>query len=539
MILDAQTDDRGPLARAGGFDVCIIGAGPAGITLARRLAAAGASVALMEAGGLELEADAQDLYAGDSVGQEYLALDTSRLRVFGGTSGHWGGMCRPLDALDFRPRPWVPMSGWPIGPEALAPHAAAVTEILELSYPVKCRWGDPTRVPNPDPAFDDPTGFPDIPLEQARPRFRRISFRYSPPVRFGEKYRAEIAAAPHVVCALHANLVELQLAGEDGATGEVVQVRRALFRAHPEDPGFAVEARLFALCAGGIENARLLLAACPARPEGLGNRHDLVGRCFADHPTFTVADVLYAGPTAPGIRFFAPTESFLTEEGLLNIGLRLYVDPLPPIPHFAGALERSLVCEADFLRALSTRVLGHPPDCARGGLGAWAEQHRHPPLPVGRIEIAAEQAPDPASRVRLGEERDAFGMPRVVLDWRLGALKAHTIRQASLALAVHLAETGTGRARLRDWLLHDGPQYPGPGTDDVGGPHHMGTTRMAADPRQGVVDAQARVHGVGNLYVGGSSVFPTGGHANPTYTIVGLALRLGDHLAAMLGMARG
>ena len=100
MIVDAA---RERAAFAEPVDVCVIGAGPAGITLARALAAAGASVALMEAGGLEISAESQDAYVGTTVGLDYFPLDTCRLRYFGGTSGHWGGMCRNLDAYDFEP----------------------------------------------------------------------------------------------------------------------------------------------------------------------------------------------------------------------------------------------------------------------------------------------------------------------------------------------------------------------------------------------------------------------------------------------------
>ena len=528
MIVDTA---RERAAFADAVDVCVIGAGPAGITLARALAAGGASVALMEAGGLEISAESQDAYVGETVGLDYFPLDTCRLRYFGGTSGHWGGMCRNLDAYDFEPRPGHAWSGWPIGKADLDPYRAAVADILELSYPVKQRWGDPTRLPNPDPGFDDPRGFdyPDIPLTQAADRFRRISFRYSPPVRFGEKYRAEIAASGRIRLGLNANLVDLRLS-EDGAA-----VTGAVFRSYdPADPGFTVRARFHALCAGGIENARLLLAASSQEPRGIGNRHDLVGRFFNEHPTFTVGDVLYEATVPPGVEFYAPTPGFMAEAGVLNAGLRLYADEPPPPLGPGKAAARSLACSADFLAALAERVLGRPPGCERDGLGAWLARGGAPAPQVGRVEIASEQALDRDCRVRLGEARDALGMPRVVLEWRLGALDVRTIRAATEALAMHLAEQGIARVRIRDWLLADPPAFPGVADDMVGGPHHLGTTRMADDPRTGVVDRDCRVHGVANLYVGGGGVFATGGHVNPTYTIVQLALRLGDHLTGRL-----
>ena len=133
MIFDATTAESDLLERR--FDACVIGAGPAGITLARRLAAQGLTVALMEAGGLELTADSQDLYAGEITGLDYYPLDVARLRYFGGTSNHWGGWCRELDAYDFRPHPYAAFSGWPIAKSDLDPYQGEADAILDLAPP--------------------------------------------------------------------------------------------------------------------------------------------------------------------------------------------------------------------------------------------------------------------------------------------------------------------------------------------------------------------------------------------------------------------
>ena len=525
MIVDAAGTDR--TAFAAGFDVCVVGAGPAGITLARRLAAAGASIALMEAGGLEISAELQDVYSGTNVGLEYFELDVARLRYFGGTSNHWAGMCRGLDPYDFEPHAWHALSGWPIAKSDLDPYRAETRDILELSYPVSKRKAEATQVSNPEVERLDPLDFPDEAFAQATRQLRHISFRYSPPVRFGEKYRAEIEASPRVLLGLNANLVDLRL-GADGAVTE------AVFRSYdPADPGFAVKARFYALCAGGIENPRLLLAFRSQRPAGVGNANGLVGCFFCEHPTLVVADVLYERTLDAGLEFYAPTPAFLAEQRILNINLLLHSDPAPPPLGLAKAAMRSIACSTDFLAQLAERVRGRPPNCEGDGLGTWLAGGRPAPQ-QGRIEVSSEQALDRSSRVRLGLERDVFGLPRVELDWRLGELDFHTIRTGTEALAMHIAEQGIGRARIRDWLLAQ--RVPGIADNDgsVGGWHHMCTTRMADDPRYGVVDRDCRVHEVGNLYLGGSSVFSTAGHANPTYTIVELALRLGDHLTARL-----
>jgi choline dehydrogenase-like flavoprotein len=529
VIVDAAGPDR--TAFAGSFDACVIGAGPAGITLARRLAAAGAAVALMEAGGLEISAESQDAYAGRNVGLDYYELDVARLRYFGGTSNHWSGMCRNLDPYDFAPHPWHPLSGWPIGKADLDPYRAGTRDILELSHPVarrdRRRFGHPTRAPGPaDAGLLD---FPDEDFAQAAPRFRHVSFRYSPPVRFGEKYRAEIAASERIRLGLNANLVDLRLADDHGA------VVGAVFRGYdPADPGFTVPARFYALCTGGIENPRLLLAFRSQEPAGIGNRHDLVGRFFCEHPNLVVADVLYERTLDARFGFYAPTPAFIAEQAILNVGLTLVAPPPPPPLGLGKATARSVACSADFLEALAEQVLGRPPGCERDGLGAWLARGGAPAPHAGRIETTSEQALDRASRVRLGNERDAFGLPRPELDWRLGELDYHTMRVVTAALGMHLAEQGIGRARVRDWLLAEPPRIPGVAAGEIAGWHHMCTTRMADDPRHGVVDRDCRVHGLANLYLGGSSVFATTGHANPTYTIVQLALRLGDHLTGRL-----
>jgi choline dehydrogenase-like flavoprotein len=146
------------------------------------------------------------------------------------------------------------------------------------------------------------------------------------------------------------------------------------------------------------------------------------------------------------------------------------------------------------------------------------------------LVVYAEQSLNPDSRVLLTQQRDAFGLRRIALDWRLTDMDFRTWRAAVVELGRQMIATDIGRARLADWLQPDVPVLPGVNQDATGGHHHMGTTRMSDDPRRGVVDRNCRVHGVDNLYIGGSSVFATGGFANPTYTIVQLSLRLADHL---------
>jgi choline dehydrogenase-like flavoprotein len=500
MILDAASADRTAFARP--FDACIIGSGPAGITIARRLAAAGANVALMEAGGLEYTELAQDPYKGEVVGLDYFPIDFPRLRYFGGTSNHWAGWCRTLDPYDFAPKLWNPWSGWPIGALDLDPYRAETDSILDIPSATEV-----TDLPMPGGGYD----------------FRRIQFRWSPPTRFAEKYGPEIEASDRIHLVLNANLVDLRLT-DDGAA-----VTGAVFLSYaPDDPGFTVAARTYCLCTGGIENARLLLNFRSQSPEGIGNRHDLVGRFFAEHPHFVLADVLLPAEPLAEMEFYAPTEEFIHAQEIQNLGLRLEPGPWPPT--LIAALARNAPAETPFILSLVQHLTGAPPDEIRRAVAA----ENMPVVPTARIRTAHEQALNRDSRVRLGDATDAFGLQRTVLDWRLTELDTHTMRTAATEFGRHLAETNRGRARLRDWLLAEPADIPGTDEDEVGGKHHLGTTRMADDPRNGVVDSDCRVHGLDNLWIGGSSVFATPGHANPTYTIVQLALRLGDHLQTVL-----
>jgi len=159
----------------------------------------------------------------------------------------------------------------------------------------------------------------------------------------------------------------------------------------------------------------------------------------------------------------------------------------------------------------------------------WKLFDREKPLPLMDFRVQVEQEPNPLSRVRLGAERDRFGMPRVELDWRLTDNDLRTLRETARIIAVECGATGAGRLQI---LL---PADDGALSAMVGGAwHHMGTTRMHPDPRQGVVDANCRVHGTANLFIAGSSVFPAVGHAHPTLTIAALAMRLADHVKGVL-----
>lgn len=507
MLVDANRLEGHPFSERV-FDVCVCGAGVAGITLARELGRKGLTVALMEGGGREFSEESQELYAGEIVGSEYHDLTHPRLRYFGGTSNHWQGWCLPLDEHDFEPKPYQDWSGWPIRKADLDPYLAAARAVLDI----------PEDAVRPAPA---------LPLEPDTLRPFRVWF--SPPTRFSEKYGEELKAAGNIHLVLNANLVGMVL---DDALGHIL---RCEFRDYERAEPFSVAAKAYVLCLGGLETPRMLLAAAQQLPGGIGNQHDLVGRFFSDHPHFSVGRYILndENPSVPdvlhdeslqspnNITFLAPTEGFLRKRHVSSFGLRLV-----PYSGFArdrpgvGAFLQRQICGSDFAIRLAEAVRGRVPpwwDCFDG-----------------KIRIATEQAPNYDSRVALSERTDRFGLPRIRLDWRLGEIDRKTIRTATIELGRQFAVTDWGRVQIDDWVLDRDLPMPGLGEDEYTGMHHIGTTRMGEDPRRGVVDRDLKVFGQDNLFVCGSSIFSTAGHANPTFTIVQLALRLTNHLDTML-----
>ena len=458
------------------FDVCLIGSGPAGITLATELGARGWSVLLLEAGGAHVDPDSQAMYEGEVVGPLRFDLEVGRLRCFGGSSNHWGGFCQTLDAIDFEDKVPGIDTKWPIGRSDLEPFLARAESVLELT---------PHQ--------------PDRPYGEA---LRLTTMRYSPPVNFAAKYRPVLNRMANVTVVLDACVVDLH---ESGGVIESVEA------CGPDGRRHRLKARQFVLCAGGIENSRMLLWANRTQVGRIVKEPAALGRYWIEHPHFTVGEALLEADTPMvfdrwSIAWSAPTAAALRDRGLLNAGLRLTRRP------------------REASRELAVRLA-----CVAPELGQRVMAGLNRRLFCGALLRASwEQAPRAWNRVVLGADPDRNGVPRAELHWRLDEVDRQTVRGAALLLAETLAARGHGRARIDPWVLGQGSF---PADDEIKGNHHMGGTRMSADPRRGVVDAHCKVHGLANLHVAGSSVFPSGGAVNPTLTIVQLSLRLADHLS--------
>lgn len=458
--------------------VCIIGSGPAGITLARQLEKQKIPSLIVEAGGLTYSTKSQDVYKGKISGDYYLGLDIVRLRYFGGTSGHWSGWCRPLDEVDFETRKHFPNSGWPINKSDLDPYAKETDSILEVG-PFQENYN----------VTDD--------LEEA------VFIFSDPPVRFGNKYREQIKKS---------SLISVLL---NSPVKSIVPKEGRISNIEIESEGKIqhIESTYFSLCTGGIENSRLLLWSNVQHNGGVVPHAETLGKYWMEHPHHDIGQTLMFQPTGLNrdeawMRVFSPTKQYLHNHGIGNFGIRFY-----PVPGTKKGLLHDAACTAaNLISKLKYNAL-EPDVCTQQIIMSWG------------------QTPTAENRIELSDEKDANGMPRVNLFWKKQAADRLTAQTAAKLFGAHLAKKDVGRLKIHDWLSNDLAYLEGPDHGHTFGFHHMGGTRMASSSEHGVVDKNCKVFGIDNLFIGGSSVFTTGGHANPTYTIVQLALRLGDHIA--------
>lgn len=481
-------------------DVVVLGGGPAGLTVALDLAAAGVDVVVLESG-TGNPATTRELDAGEVVGAPLvfggipMDLTGVRMRALGGSSGHWAGMCRPLDQIDFTARPWMASSGWPITRDDLDPWYVRAAETLQLgttgfeSEAWFARTGAaPLLLPGP---------------------LDTVVYQFSPPVRFGTAFHDVLSApeGPRVV--LGSTAVEV---ARDASGRRITAVSAVGLRGE----ALEVAASSVVLAAGGYEVARLLLSWDAER--GVANSSGLVGRGFADHPHRNAGQVrvlldgarpaLYGWGRAPGDELpvsvwagWSPTDDAQREMELANgvVLLRFADGPVSAVAEPTGV---------------------------SGEIGPLLEWSRGRVPTVASIDVRTEQRGNPASRITLGRQRDATGLRRVRLDWQPTALDDENGRRLVDLFARELGRSGAGRVEVD-------PRGRPFGTVPINiGCHPMGTARMSDDPSLGVVDADLRAHDVENLFVCSSAVFPTGGHANPTMTIVALAHRLAAHLVS-------
>jgi len=501
-------------------DVCVIGSGAAGMTLARELMDArnGAPirVIVLESGGREEQEAITDLNRGTNVGREYHELHQARSRYFGGSTNCWAGMCAPLDPIDFEQRDYLPHSGWPFDRATLDPYYARAQDHLRLG-PFDY---SPTPWESEGEAFDFG---PDAPIESGVFQTARGAKR------MGKVFREQFERADTVRVYLHATVTSIDLT-QAGTAVDTVTCKVL------DGPTFKARARYVILAAGGLENPRILLASNAVQTAGIGNRHDLVGRFFMEHPHTDHESFLVGSPGMHNWDFYKSrghgqrkSHAFRTWGYLRVKDEVLRREQLVNVHSVVFDYEqraRKIKNKREIpLREAMTPVLADT-DGDRGRPVAVPEQALH-----FTFGTPSESAPNPASRVRLStSSTDAFGVPRIELDWKLSPIDKRSVRRMHELMAESFGRAGLGRMYLT-MSEADDDQWP---AQMQGGWHHMGTTRMHDDPKRGVCDATGRVHGVANLFVAGSSLFPTSGAANPTFTILALAIRLADQLGGKL-----
>ena len=517
MIVDYRSDDIPADIRA---DICLVGAGAAGITMACALAESGLQVCLIEGGGFELDANVQNLYDGPSIGQQVANPLACRLRYFGGTTNHWQGWCAPLQSSDLRPRAWVAGGGWPIAPEELDPWFGRARPVCQI----RPAGHEQERLP-PAPAFD------------AR-KLTTNYWHFSAPTRFGRVYRETLQKAERVTVYLNCNLVGIET---NRSASEVSKLR---VRTLDGRTGY-VKAKVYVLASGGLENARMLLLANDSLAAGLGNGSGALGRYFMQHIELNGARIHCEDGAALAAAFERknsfdgsirahPAVSLDAQRslGLLNCGFSMAIET-----------DRSPGFEA-LSKVTQSVKSGHAPEKFGNKLwtmltdldgvahGLYDRVLNRSKVTKLELTVHAEQRPNEASRVSLTDARDALGLRKLQVDWQLTSEDRLSVVRATRLFAEELGRLRIGRLQLPPWLADTEAPWP---EHIWSGCHHMGTTRMSVDPAVGVVNPDLRVHGVANLYVAGSSVFPSGGYVPPTLTIVALALRLADHLRSLHG----
>ena len=513
-------------------DICIVGAGAAGITLAMELTNRGLGVVLLESGGLDLEEEAQSLNEGTCVSEWQIDPMYTRLRQFGGTTMHWGGSCSPLDPWDFDRRDWVPDSGWPFGPEELAPHYQKAFSYCQIDTP---RF-DPDYWASVTPEFSGGR----MPLGNG---LAEKIYLKSPPTRFGTAYRAAIDGKDGLCTVfLHAHVLEIE-------TDDAGVTATALVLAGADNARPRVTARAFIL-AGGMENARLLLLSNKTLPSGLGNGYDTVGRWFMTHLSVMTGSAKlnlspgvsqYYGLDGWETRFkeqvipftvaIQPTRESQEEHRMLNSVVFLDEsysgERSPGFKALRRIVKRALYGQIpEDLSGDIGKVISDIDDIAGALYGRVSGDADYRTLDLGYF---AEQAPNRDSRLMLGDRLDRYGQRELVIDWRSSEIDKHTILETQNLLSREFGALGLGRLNVE----FDDMEDPWPRIPDSAS-HFMGSTRMHDNPRYGVVDTDCRVHGMENLYISGGSVFPTSSSAMVTMNIVALSVRLAHHLSSKL-----
>ncbi len=527
------------------YSVCVIGAGASGISLAVKLSRLGQRVLLIEGGDWNETPEVVDAYMGEATAPHPQTTEF-RYQRFGGTTHLWGGRCVPLDAHDFAKRSHVPESGWPEGASAIASY---YDEALDYCDAGENNFTISAFGPNTKPIFTE------APL--LAPALNEYIERYSLPTDFGKKFRQELTDSTNVLVLLRTRCVSLN----NSAAGDVVES----VTLHDGQQPLEVKVKQVVLAGGGIESTRLMLVTRQKTPAWQWMDTSL-GKYYACHYDLIFGALRFKGElpvfdfqkTTEGIyarRKLQFSSEFQAEHGLLNAAFRLHFPAYADPSHGSGVMSTIFLAKS-ILKPEYQAILNHGVNqtAVRGqsikhlmnvvmDIGSvigfafnWLfkiklAKRRIPYTLVANrngtypIEFNSEQVSDVNNQIELLKECDRFGMPRVSVQWRMTAQDIASGIKSFNLLQKQFEKTKACRLEFEPEALQKAMENALP----VGG-HHMGTTRMGTAPNDSVVDVNCKVHGVKNLHIASASVFTTNSHANPTLTIVALALRLADHL---------
>jgi choline dehydrogenase-like flavoprotein len=545
IISSSDLASEGPLDAG----ICIIGAGAAGITLACELDGHNTKVVVLESGGLKADPALADDYRGAATAPHADPADFRRAG-FGGTTSLWGGRCVPFDPIDFERREHIPRTGWPISYDEVAryyPSAIAYCDAGRFDFTASGSLAG---------ALPTISG-----LDGAGTIVDDCIERYSLPTRFGKRYRRRIERSGNVLVVLNSRCVRLiRRSGADSIAAAEFADAAGRHR--------QVRARVFVVATGGIEVPRLLMCS-DEEGSGLGNRHDLLGRFYSCHFESTCARLVTNGArvvfnferTTDRVycrRRLRISDRTQREFRLLNTVFRLHFPPYCDATHGSAVMSLIYLLKSSLAPEYRAILQHNVADAARsptrqhvrnvvfglqqlpGFCYDWVfrmllAERKLPYTLVANadgsypIEFNCEQTPLESNRITLLDDTDRHGLRRVQITWRVCQSDLEAAERAFVVLRDALSRTTSCRLQYDEELLHEqiGRSVP------VNG-HHIGTARMAATERDGVVDASCAVFGLPNLYVAGAAVFPTSSYANPTLTIVALAVRLATHLKAAL-----
>ncbi|MGO8720830.1 MAG: GMC oxidoreductase [Acidobacteriaceae bacterium] len=523
MILDLERERTPPSFAA---DVCVVGAGAAGIVLAAELAGQGKRVLLLESGGSKEEEAIQQLNRSERTGQPLKAVHPGRFRALGGTTIRWGGQIQEMQEQDFEVRPGIPGGGWPISKSVLDPYykraleAEGLVPVLQTDEEV---WKQMDSAP---PKLDD----------DLVPYFTR----WCPEPNFARLYR-DTLASPNLCVVLHATVCEILL---DDARDAVTGVRCRSLRGNEH----VFRAPLYVLCLGTIETVGLLLQPLEQGRMAPWQRNDWLGRHVQSHIDYNSARLVAVDrkrmeQVFPNVylkrRKYQPklrvTPERQRQEEMLNIAGAISFISLGNVEQDVRQMKSAA---RNLLRgnwsAIGLRdtlpALRRLPILLQLAYSFYVSHRAYWPKDVTYwLRVHCEQEPLSASRITLSPERDALGMFRSRLDWQVSLLEWKTIQRFTAMVQRALEAAGLATVVPQPELaLEDG--FRNVTFDDSY--HWMGGTRMAAAAADGVVDSDLKLYGVRNAYVCSASVYPTSGFANPVHTLLALAIRLADHLAA-------